>query len=107
MTKIAHCRDGRENFVEVSRTHCFTEAAFHFLERSGGSTAALLNLFSAFQIMKQLREGISGGFDEDTFGARVGFCNLRHFLELELQKRCVEPCPPAHASIDTVTRILD
>ncbi|GAQ92749.1 Vacuolar sorting protein VPS1 [Klebsormidium nitens] len=52
------------------------------------------------QILKQLREGIAGGFDEDKYGARVGFCNLRHFLELELQKRYRDAAPATLALLE-------
>lgn len=39
------------------------------------------------EILRQLREGISGGFDEERFGGQIGFGNLRRFLEQELQRR--------------------
>jgi hypothetical protein len=29
------------------------------------------------QVLKQMREGIKGGFDEERFGARIGFANLK------------------------------
>ena len=38
-------------------------------------------------ILRQLRETVSGGFDEERFGNQVGFGNLRRFLEQELQRR--------------------
>ena len=28
-------------------------------------------------VLRQLREGIKGGFDEERFGARIGFANLK------------------------------
>ena len=28
-------------------------------------------------VVKQLREGIKGGFDEERFGTRIGFANLK------------------------------
>jgi hypothetical protein len=39
------------------------------------------------EILRQLREKVSGGFDEEKFGNHVGFGNLRIFLEAELQRR--------------------
>jgi hypothetical protein len=38
-------------------------------------------------ILKQLRENVAGGFDEERFGSHVGFGNLRLYLEAELQRR--------------------
>jgi hypothetical protein len=28
-------------------------------------------------VLKQLRDGIKGGFDEERFGTRIGFSNLK------------------------------
>lgn len=41
----------------------------------------------------RLRNEIKGGFDEETFGGRIGFCNLRRFLEEELAARYREAAP--------------
>lgn len=38
-------------------------------------------------ILRQLRENVAGGFDEEKFGGHVGFGNLRLYLEAELQRR--------------------
>ncbi|GBF90887.1 hypothetical protein Rsub_03742 [Raphidocelis subcapitata] len=44
-------------------------------------------------VFSQLREGIKGGFDEDRFGSRIGFGNLKRFLEEELARRYREAAP--------------
>ncbi|PSC67591.1 dynamin-related GTPase [Micractinium conductrix] len=44
-------------------------------------------------IKSHLREGISGGFDEERFGQRIGFGNLRRFLEEELAQRYRDAAP--------------
>ena len=31
-------------------------------------------------VLKQLREGIKGGFDEERFGSRIGFANLKKWV---------------------------
>ena len=41
-------------------------------------------------VFTQLRDGIKGGFDEDRFGSRIGFGNL---------KRCVVACTQRCSSI--------
>ncbi|KAG0589894.1 hypothetical protein KC19_1G056300 [Ceratodon purpureus] len=44
-------------------------------------------------ILKQLRENVAGGFDEERFGNYVGFGKLRQFLEAELQRRYRDAAP--------------
>ncbi|KXZ53084.1 hypothetical protein GPECTOR_8g76 [Gonium pectorale] len=44
-------------------------------------------------IFKHLREGIKGGFDEERFSSRIGFTNLKKFLEEELSRRYREAAP--------------
>uniref|UniRef100_A0A061RLP0 Dynamin-related gtpase n=1 Tax=Tetraselmis sp. GSL018 TaxID=582737 RepID=A0A061RLP0_9CHLO len=45
------------------------------------------------KVLKHLRESITGGFDEDKFGHRIGFGNLRSYLEEELARRYRESAP--------------
>eukprot|EP00897_Mesotaenium_endlicherianum_P009499 jgi/Mesen1/8578/ME000497S07977 len=51
-------------------------------------------------VMRQLQDGIDGGFDETKYGAQVGFANLRRFLELELQKRYRDAAPATLALLE-------
>lgn len=44
-------------------------------------------------VKQHLRGGIEGGFDEERFGARIGFGNLRRFLEEELARRYRDAAP--------------
>ncbi|KAG2498836.1 hypothetical protein HYH03_003029 [Edaphochlamys debaryana] len=44
-------------------------------------------------IFKHLRDGIKGGFDEERFASRIGFTNLKKFLEEELSRRYREAAP--------------
>ncbi len=39
-------------------------------------------------VFAHLRDAIKGGFDEERFGSRIGFGNLKRFLEEELARRC-------------------
>lgn len=43
--------------------------------------------------LDHLQNKITGGFDEQAFGSRVGFANLRRYLELELARRYREAAP--------------
>ncbi|CAN1235953.1 Dynamin-related protein 5A [Linum grandiflorum] len=52
------------------------------------------------EILRHLRDGINGGFDEEKFGAHIGFGSLREFLESELQKRYKEAAPATLALLD-------
>ncbi|OWM81415.1 dynamin-related protein 5A [Punica granatum] len=51
-------------------------------------------------VLRHLREGIKGGFDEEKFKARIGFSSLREFLESELQKRYKEAAPATLALLE-------
>ncbi|KAG2453440.1 hypothetical protein HYH02_001663 [Chlamydomonas schloesseri] len=44
-------------------------------------------------IYKHMRDGIKGGFDEERFASRIGFSNLKKFLEEELSRRYREAAP--------------
>eukprot|EP00887_Chlorella_sp_A99_P005155 scaffold40.g5155.t1 len=44
-------------------------------------------------VLRHLREGIAGGFDEERFGSRIGFGCLRKFLEEELARRYRDAAP--------------
>jgi Dynamin family len=44
-------------------------------------------------ILSYLQTEVQGGFDEATFGARIGFGNLRRYLENELARRYRESAP--------------
>ncbi|KAG2439371.1 hypothetical protein HXX76_004729 [Chlamydomonas incerta] len=44
-------------------------------------------------IYKHMRDGIKGGFDEERFVSRIGFSNLKKFLEEELSRRYREAAP--------------
>lgn len=44
-------------------------------------------------VFRHLRESIRGGFDEERFAGRIGFGNLRRFLEEELARRYREAAP--------------
>lgn len=41
------------------------------------------------EVLRQLRENVAGGFDEERFGNYVGFGNLKLYLEAELQRRYI------------------
>uniref|UniRef100_A0A1J3DY57 Dynamin-related protein 5A n=3 Tax=Noccaea caerulescens TaxID=107243 RepID=A0A1J3DY57_NOCCA len=51
-------------------------------------------------VVKHLREGVKGGFDEEKFRSYVGFGSLRDFLESELQKRYKEAAPATLALLE-------
>ncbi|KAL4853400.1 Dynamin-related protein 5A [Chlorella vulgaris] len=44
-------------------------------------------------VKQHLRESIAGGFDEERFASRIGFGNLRRFLEEELARRYRDAAP--------------
>ncbi|BBN12118.1 hypothetical protein MPTK1_5g17520 [Marchantia polymorpha subsp. ruderalis] len=52
------------------------------------------------EVVRHLRENVSGGFDEDQFGDRIGFSNLRRFLEAELQRRYRQSAPATLALLE-------
>ena len=54
-------------------------------------------------ILKQLRENVAGGFDEERFGNHVGFGNLKLYLEAELQRRYFSSCVTWVTSVITAT----
>ncbi|KAA8526824.1 hypothetical protein F0562_008947 [Nyssa sinensis] len=45
------------------------------------------------EILRHLRDGVKGGFDEEKFRSYIGFGCLRDYLESELQKRYKEAAP--------------
>lgn len=51
-------------------------------------------------IIRQLRESVSGGFDEEQFGPYIGFGSLRRYLENELQRRYREAAPATLALLE-------
>ena len=51
-------------------------------------------------ILRQLRDNIKGGFDEEKFGAFIGFTHLKEFLESELQRRYKEAAPVTLALLE-------
>jgi len=52
------------------------------------------------EVIRHLREGVQGGFDEEKFGPYIGFTTLREFLESELQKRYKEAAPATLALLE-------
>ncbi|RZC75543.1 hypothetical protein C5167_051025 [Papaver somniferum] len=44
-------------------------------------------------VLRHLREGVDGGFDEEKFGKFIGFGRLKEYLEAELQKRYRDSVP--------------
>ena len=50
--------------------------------------------------LHHLREGVSGGFDEEKFLPFIGFNSVRGFLESELQKRYKEAAPATLALLE-------
>ncbi|PRW39278.1 dynamin-related GTPase isoform A [Chlorella sorokiniana] len=68
-------------------------------DRAGGSgTTSSAEWRKAIQevdssVKTHLRESIAGGFDEELFGTRIGFGNLRRFLEEELARRYRDAAP--------------
>lgn len=52
------------------------------------------------EVLKHLREGVKGGFDEEKFRSYIGFGSLRDFLESELQKRYKEAAPATLALLE-------
>ncbi|VYS48950.1 unnamed protein product [Arabidopsis thaliana] len=52
------------------------------------------------EVIRHLREGVKGGFDEEKFRSCIGFGSLRDFLESELQKRYKEAAPATLALLE-------
>ncbi|KAK9085316.1 hypothetical protein Sjap_025727 [Stephania japonica] len=51
-------------------------------------------------VIRHLREGVNGGFDEEKFRPFIGFGCLREYLENELQKRYKEAAPATLALLE-------
>ena len=52
------------------------------------------------EVLRHLREGVKGGFDEEKFRQHIGFGCLRDFLEAELQKKYKEAAPATLALLE-------
>ncbi|KAF8409233.1 hypothetical protein HHK36_005307 [Tetracentron sinense] len=52
------------------------------------------------EVLRHLREGVNGGFDEEKFRPFIGFGCLREYLESELQKRYKEAAPATLALLE-------
>ncbi|XP_010545840.1 PREDICTED: dynamin-related protein 5A [Tarenaya hassleriana] len=52
------------------------------------------------EVLRHLRDGVKGGFDEEKFRPYIGFGSLRDFLESELQKRYKEAAPATLALLE-------
>ncbi|KAJ8747579.1 hypothetical protein K2173_007800 [Erythroxylum novogranatense] len=52
------------------------------------------------EILRHLRDGVKGGFDEEKFKSYIGFSSLRDYLESELQKRYKEAAPATLALLE-------
>ncbi|KAI9085877.1 hypothetical protein K1719_031954 [Acacia pycnantha] len=52
------------------------------------------------EVLRHLREGVKGGFDEDKFRNHIGFGCLRDYLEAELQKKYKEAAPATLALLE-------
>ncbi|XP_021722822.1 dynamin-related protein 5A-like [Chenopodium quinoa] len=52
------------------------------------------------EVLRHLREGVKGGFDEEKFRPFIGFSSVREFLESELQKRYKEAAPATLALLE-------
>ncbi|KQK09720.1 hypothetical protein BRADI_2g49747v3 [Brachypodium distachyon] len=51
-------------------------------------------------VLRHLRDGVKGGFNEDKYGPYIGFSCLRKYLESELQKRYKEAAPATLALLE-------
>ncbi|KAM0919182.1 hypothetical protein ACQ4PT_008381 [Festuca glaucescens] len=51
-------------------------------------------------VLKHLRDGVKGGFNEEKYGPYIGFSRLRKYLESELQKRYKEAAPATLALLE-------
>ncbi|CDY50514.1 BnaC06g10080D [Brassica napus] len=56
--------------------------------------------FVDMDVIRHLREGVKGGFDEEKFRSHIGFGSLRDFLESELQKRYKDAAPATLALLE-------
>ncbi|KAL3508684.1 hypothetical protein ACH5RR_028085 [Cinchona calisaya] len=52
------------------------------------------------EVLRYLRDGVKGGFDEEKYRPHIGFGSLRDFLESELQKRYKEAAPATLALLE-------
>ncbi|CAM8880074.1 unnamed protein product [Rhodiola kirilowii] len=52
------------------------------------------------EVLRHLRDGVKGGFDEEKFRSHIGFNCLREHLESELQKRYKEAAPATLALLE-------
>lgn len=52
------------------------------------------------EIIRHLRDGVKGGFDEEKYRPYVGFGCLRDYLESELQRRYKEAAPATLALLE-------
>lgn len=52
------------------------------------------------EVLRHLREGVKGGFDEEKFRPFIGFNSVKEFLESELQKRYKEAAPATLALLE-------
>lgn len=52
------------------------------------------------EVIRHLRDGVKGGFDEEKFKPFIGFGCLRDYLESELQKRYKEAAPATLALLE-------
>ena len=52
------------------------------------------------EVLRHLRDGIQGGFDEEKFKPYIGFGRLRDYLESELHKRYKEAAPATLALLE-------
>ncbi|CAJ1978555.1 unnamed protein product [Sphenostylis stenocarpa] len=52
------------------------------------------------EVLRHLREGVNGGFDEQKFKSYIGFSCLRDYLESELQKKYKEATPATLALLE-------
>ena len=68
----------------------------------GDGAAAFRNAVAGVdrEILRQLREDVNGGFDEDAHGSRVGFANLKSYLESELQRQYRDAAPAVLALLE-------
>lgn len=52
------------------------------------------------EVLRCLRDGIKGGFDEEKYKSYIGFACLKDYLESELQKRYKEAAPATLALLE-------
>ena len=52
------------------------------------------------EVLRHLREGVQGGFDEEKYKSYIGFSRLRDYLESELQKKYKEAAPATLALLE-------